>query len=61
MRSLLRSLAGLTLLAGMFVFVASSDAQDKGEKVRITTVDGVTLHGMFYAGKRNAPATRRSC
>src|SRR5262249_36222183 len=31
----------------------SAEAQDKGEPVRITTVDGVTLHGMFF------PCTRK--
>jgi hypothetical protein len=58
-------IAGI-LLAGLFYFVSFADAQDakdtdpkegKGEKVRFTSVDGVELEGVFYAGsKRSSPA-----
>lgn len=55
MVSLLRYAAGALLLVAVFVLAGPSEAQDgKGEKVRINTVDGVELHGVFYAGKRNA-------
>jgi hypothetical protein len=54
-------MAGLITLAALFGILTSSDAQDekdvsKGEKVRFTSVDGVELQGLFYAGaKRNSP------
>ena len=53
-------LAGSLMLAALFGVCSLPQAQgqgkDKGEKVRFTTVDGVELHGMFYASsKRNAP------
>ena len=50
-------LAGLPVLAGLFVINGFGKAQEesKGEKIRFTTVDGVEIHGMFYTGsKRNA-------
>lgn len=55
-----RVLVGLCLLAGLLVVTALSSAQDskdgKGEKVKFDTVDGVSLHGLFFAGaKRNSP------
>jgi hypothetical protein len=49
--------AGFSVLAGLFLALGFCHAQEesKGEKVRFTTVDGVEIHGMFYAGsKRNA-------
>jgi len=51
-------LAGLLILAGSLSVVSFSAAQDgqKGEKIRFTTVDGVEIQGMFYAGaSRKSP------
>jgi hypothetical protein len=51
-----QSLACLVALAGLFLVTSKTQAQDKGEKVRFTTIDGVEIQGMFYAAsKRNAP------
>jgi pimeloyl-ACP methyl ester carboxylesterase len=52
-------LAGPIALAGLFVFLGFGNAQDesKGEKIRFTTVDGVEIHGMFYAGSKRNSAT----
>jgi len=35
---------------------AQEEAADPAEKVRFSTVDGVTLHGSYYKGPRAAPA-----
>src|SRR5438309_2015728 len=47
------------VLAGLFVVssLSGARAQDgKGEKVHFDTVDGVTIHGLFFpAAKRNSP------
>jgi pimeloyl-ACP methyl ester carboxylesterase len=60
MLKLYRSLLAATVLAsvGMIVLTEQLAAQGdgKGEPVKITTVDGVELHGMFYtSGKKDAP------
>jgi hypothetical protein len=51
--------AGVLAVAALLVTArpaAAQDDKDKGEGVRITTVDGVTLHGRFYpCAKKDAP------
>lgn len=62
MRGMSRSAAIGGLLAGavLFLLLPGGRAQDTpamGEKVKFKTVDGVDLHGTFYAGeKQKAPA-----
>jgi len=44
----------MTAILSLALGAASSHAQEP-ERVKIDTVDGVSLRGQFYAGKRNAP------
>jgi hypothetical protein len=52
---------GLLIFAGLPGFMSTAlaqgekDKENKGEKVRFTTVDGVEIHGTFFAGKRSSP------
>lgn len=48
-------LGALAAMACLAPFAAAQNA--KGDKVRINTVDGVTLAGTFYAGKGSTPPT----
>src|SRR5262245_48207025 len=52
--ALLATLCGCLLILSQgrpLVGFAQGGEKEKGEKVRFTTVDGVELHGRFYAGK----------
>jgi alpha-beta hydrolase superfamily lysophospholipase len=56
MRISFRHIFVVAMLAALFWLTPAVPAQD-GKKINIQTVDGVTLHGKFYAGKGGDAAT----